>query len=140
MQHNGTLTKIENVKFINNIKRGNIPNVYLQPDDPLLYKLMKSEKLFYIFPEHVHYYRIMKAGMKYESKGQLAITDRNIYYTSSVDSFRINFESISNIFKNHSGVEIHKYAVNEKPKVFKGIDAKFITQLIKSISEIREVK
>lgn len=135
VKHNNTLIKIDNVKFLSRVRSGDIPEIELSPDAPVVVKLLKSEKLIYVFQQEVQYYRVMQSGLKYESRGQLAITNKHIYYTSNVDSFRIKFESISNIFPNHGGVEIHKFSANEKPKVFQSIDGEFATELINLLAK-----
>jgi hypothetical protein len=126
----GTLSKIEQTKLLSQIRKGNIPDLNLDSNHPLLKGLMKSEKLVYIFPQEVYYYRIMDKGLKYEYLGGLSVTTKHLYFVSERDSFRIRYDSIINIFPRYSGVVIHKNSSSEKPKVFKYLDGEFLIELI----------
>ncbi len=131
-----TLAKVDQVKFLNQISRGEISNIDLGSDSPFGFNLMKSEKLIYIFPEEVAYYRVMQSGLQYESNGKLAITTKHIYYISERESFRIRFDSILNMLPNHGGIEIHKHSASDKPKIFENLDGVFFTELIHIVSNI----
>ena len=126
----GTLIKIEQTKLLSQIRNGNIPDLNLDSNHPMLKGLMKSEKLVYIFPQEVSYYRIMDKGLKFECSGGLSVTTKHLYFVSDRDSFRIRYDSILNILPKYGGVVIHKNSSSEKPKLFKNLDGEFLIELI----------
>lgn len=130
----GTLSKIEQTKLLSQIRKGNIPDLNLDSNHPMLKGLMKNEKLIYVFPQEVYYYRIMNKGLQYEYSGGLSVTTKHLYFVSDRDSFRIHYDSIINILPRYSGVVIHKNSSSEKPKVFKYLDGEFLIDLIDLIS------
>jgi hypothetical protein len=130
----GTLRKIEQTKLLSQIRNGKIPELNINSNHPLYNGLMKSEKLVYIFPQEVSYYRIMDKGLKFEYSGGLSITTKHMYFVSDRDSFRIRFDSIINILPKYGGVVIHKNSSSDKPKVFKNLDGEFLIELIGLIS------
>ena len=126
----GTLNKIEQTKLLSQIRNGNIPELNLDSNHPMLKGLMKGEKLVYVFPQEIYYYRIMNKGLQYEYSGGLSVTTKHLYFVSDRDSFRIRFDSIINILPKYGGVVIHKNSSSEKPKVFKNLDGEFLIELI----------
>ena len=126
----GTLSKIEQTKLLSQIRNGNIPDLKLDFNHPMLKGLMKSEQLVYVFPQEIYYYRIMNKGLQYEYSGGLSVTTKHLYFVSDRDSFRIRFDSIINILPKYGGVVIHKNSSSEKPKVFKNLDGEFLIELI----------
>ncbi len=131
----GTLRKIEQTKILKLIRKGKIPDFNLDSNHPMIKGLMKSEKLVYIFPQEVNYYRIMKKGLQYEYSGELSITTKHLYFVSERDSFRIRYDSILNIILKYGGIVIHKNSSSEKPKVFKNLDGEFLKEMIEIISK-----
>ena len=73
--------------------------------------------------------------LKFEDYGRLALTTKHIYFSSSVESFRIKYDSIIKAIPYTDGVEIHKHSVGEKPKLFMDVDGVFLYELIKAIIE-----
>ena len=126
----GTLRKIEQTKLLSQIRNGDIPELNLESNHPLLKGLMKTEKLVYVFPQEVYYYRIMDKGLQYEYSGGLSVTTKHLYFVSERDSFRIRYDSIINILPKYGGVVIHKNSSSDKPKVFKNLDGEFLIELI----------
>lgn len=130
----GTLRKIEQTKLLSQIRKGNIPDLNLGSNHPMIKGLMKSEKVVYVFPQEVYYYRIMNKGLQFEYGGGLSVTTKHLYFVSNMDSFRIRFDSIINILPKYGGVVIHKNSSSEKPKVFKYLDGEFLIELIELVS------
>jgi hypothetical protein len=67
--------------------------------------------------------------------GILALTEKHIYFSSSIKNFRINYEKIITIDPYSDGIGITKDGVTAKPQVFKNVDGWFCYNFIKNISE-----
>lgn len=67
--------------------------------------------------------------------GIVALTEKHIYFSSSIKNFRINYEKIITIDPYSDGIGITKDGVTAKPQVFKNVDGWFCYNFIKNISE-----
>ncbi len=157
------MEKAEKIKFIHQIKDGKIPTLQLMDGDPFFKNLMKSERMVYVCPKEVRYFRRMMRAEKdiitavehaanifsswsdikpqnpdqlqFEDFGSLAITTKHIYFSSVKESFRIRFDSIIKVIPYTHGIEIHKHSVGEKPKLFMDTDGTFLYELIIALIE-----
>lgn len=67
--------------------------------------------------------------------GIVALTEKHIYFSSSIKNFRINYEKIITIDPYSDGIGITKDGVTAKPQVFKNVDGWFCYNFIKNVSE-----
>lgn len=67
--------------------------------------------------------------------GMVALTEKHIYFSSSIKNFRINYDKIITIDPYSDGIGITKDGVTSKPQVFKNVDGWFCYNFIKNISE-----
>lgn len=67
--------------------------------------------------------------------GIVALTEKHIYFSSSIKNFRINYNKIITIDPYSDGIGITKDGVTSKPQVFKNLDGWFCYNFIKNISE-----
>ncbi|WP_281540684.1 hypothetical protein [Maribacter aestuarii] len=67
--------------------------------------------------------------------GIVALTEKHIYFASSIKNFRINYNKIITIDPYSDGIGITKDGVTAKPQVFKNVDGWFCYNFIKNISE-----
>ncbi len=67
--------------------------------------------------------------------GMVALTEKHIYFASSIKNFRINYNKIITIDPYSDGIGITKDGVTAKPQVFKNLDGWFCYNFIKNISE-----
>lgn len=70
-------------------------------------------------------YPVHEQGMKYLDLGLFAITDKQIYFSSSNKTLTIPFGKIGSIQPYEDGIGIHDDESTAKPNVFKGLDGWF---------------
>jgi hypothetical protein len=63
----------------------------------------------------------------------LALTNKHLYFSSGLKSFRIKYEKIISIDPYSDGIGITKDGVTAKPQIFKNIDGWFIYNYIQNI-------
>ncbi len=66
--------------------------------------------------------------------GIVALTEKHIYFSSSIKNFRINYSKIVTIDPYSDGIGITKDGVTAKPQVFKNVDGWFCYNFIQNIS------
>tara|TARA_R110002051_G_scaffold295702_1_gene361563 strand:- start:1400 stop:2224 length:825 start_codon:yes stop_codon:yes gene_type:complete len=69
------------------------------------------------------------------AKGIMVLTNKHIYFSSSLKNFRINYDKIITVDPYSDGVGIQKDGVSAKPQIFSNIDGWFCYNFIKNISE-----
>jgi len=67
--------------------------------------------------------------------GIVALTEKHIYFSSSIKNFRINYDKIITIDPYSDGIGITKDGVTAKPQLFVNLDGWFCYNFIKNISE-----
>jgi hypothetical protein len=67
--------------------------------------------------------------------GLLALTNKHVYFSSSIKNFRINYNKIITLDPYSDGIGITKDGVTAKPQVFKNVDGWFCLNFIKNIPE-----
>ena len=67
------------------------------------------------------------------AEGMLALTNKHLYFSSGLKSFRIKYEKIISIDPYSDGIGITKDGVTAKPQIFKNIDGWFIYNFIQNI-------
>jgi len=67
------------------------------------------------------------------AEGMLALTNKHLYFSSGLKSFRIKYEKIISIDPYSDGIGITKDGVTAKPQIFKNIDGWFIYNYIQNI-------
>lgn len=67
------------------------------------------------------------------STGLLALTNKHLYFSSSLKNFRIKFDRIITIDQYTDAIGIQKEGVSSKPIVFKNLDGWFCYNYIKNI-------
>jgi hypothetical protein len=74
--------------------------------------------------------------MQHISNGILALTNKNLYFSSSSKSIKLPFNKILTLDPYEDGVGIHKDGINSKPQVFKGLDGWFTYNLISCLNQL----
>lgn len=74
--------------------------------------------------------------MKYISKGLVALTNKQIYFSSSAKNFKVPYNKIVTIDPYEDGVGLQKDGANTKPQVFKGLDGWFTYNLISNLNQM----
>jgi hypothetical protein len=74
--------------------------------------------------------------MRYLGDGFLAITDRHIYFSSTLKTFRIKFDKVIALEPYEDGIGLQKDGVTAKPQIFKNIDGWFTYNLISNLSQL----
>lgn len=67
------------------------------------------------------------------ASGVLAITDKNLYYSSQEKSFKLPYKKIVSTFQYQDGIQIHKDGANSKPMIFLTNDGWFTNNLIENL-------
>lgn len=70
------------------------------------------------------------------ASGILAVTNKNIYYSSQEKSFKLPYKKIVSTFQYQDGIQIHKDAANSKPLIFLTNDGWFTNNLIENLIHI----
>jgi hypothetical protein len=73
--------------------------------------------------------------MKYVDTGMLAITNKYIYFASSLKNFRIEFGKIITMTKYEDGIGLQKDGVSAKPRIFKNLDGWFAYNAISNLNK-----
>jgi len=68
--------------------------------------------------------------------GLFAVTNRHVYYTGSVKSFRIKYQKIVSFSPFSDGIAIQRDAASAKPQVFKTGDGWFIYNLLTNLAKL----
>lgn len=80
--------------------------------------------------------RIQEQETVYVDTGTLAVTDRHMYFHSSMKSFRIHFGKIVSFRPFENGIGVHRDAMTAKPQLFVLDDANFAYNLITNLARM----
>ena len=72
--------------------------------------------------------------MKYVSNGLVGLTDKNIYFSSTMKNFKIPYNKILTLDPYEDGLGIQKDGTSSKPQIFKGLDSWFTYNLISNLN------
>lgn len=81
-------------------------------------------------------YPIKTTEMQFVSNGLTCLTDKHIYFASSVKSFKIPYNKIITIDPYDDGVGFQKDGSSAKPIVLKGIDSWFTYNVISNLTKL----
>jgi hypothetical protein len=73
--------------------------------------------------------------MKYLGAGLVALTNKNIYFSSSAKSFKVPYNKILTLDPYEDGIGLQKDGTSSKPQVFKGLDGWFTYNLISNLNQ-----
>ena len=74
--------------------------------------------------------------MVYMDTGILGITNKHLYYSSSIKNFRVKYDKIVTFMPFEDGIGIQKDTANAKPQVFKNNDGWFTYNLVTNLAKL----
>jgi hypothetical protein len=72
--------------------------------------------------------------MKYICNGLVGLTDKNIYFSSTMKNFKISYNKIVTLDPYEDGLGIQKDGASSKPQILKGLDSWFTYNLISNLN------
>jgi hypothetical protein len=79
-------------------------------------------------------YPVKTEEMKYICNGLVGLTDKNIYFSSTMKNFKIPYNKIVTLDPYEDGLGFQKDGVSSKPQIFKGLDSWFTYNLISNLN------
>lgn len=95
---------------------------------------VRVAKGFYIRTSSFKWHPVQTEEMRYIDTGTFAITDKQIYFVSSLKSFRIEFWKIITMTPYEDGISLQKDGVSAKPQIFKNLDGWFAYNVISNLN------
>lgn len=79
-------------------------------------------------------YPVKTEEMKYICNGLVGLTDKNLYFSSSMKNFKIPYNKIVTLDPYEDGLGIQKDGSSSKPQILKGLDSWFTYNLISNLN------